>query len=145
MNQILKIDPETTISVRSVVLRPNRPIETCYFDGDNLPTTTHFGYYTESELVGIVSVFQKNNSTWDSKSQLQIRGMAVLPSFQQKGIGESLLKQAISFALENEIQLIWFNARKNAVPFYEKNGFHKIGAAFEIESVGTHYLMYRQL
>ena len=145
MNQILKIDPETTISVRSVVLRPNRPIETCYFEGDNLPATTHFGYYTESELVGIVSVFQKNNSTWDSKSQLQIRGMAVLPSFQQKGIGESLLKQAISFALENEIQLIWFNARKNAVPFYEKNGFHTIGAAFEIESVGTHYLMYRQL
>lgn len=145
MSIIKKITSETTFSVRNPVLRPNLPIETCRFDGDNLPSTVHFGYYDDEKLVGIVSVFEKNNENWNNNRQFQIRGMAVLEEFQKKGIGEKLVQTVINLAQEKEIQLIWFNARKNAVPFYEKIGFHINGTAFEIEGVGTHYIMYRFL
>jgi ribosomal protein S18 acetylase RimI-like enzyme len=145
MSIIKKITSETTFSVRNPVLRPNLPVETCRFDGDNLPSTVHFGYYDNEKLVGIVSVFEKNNENWNNNRQFQIRGMAVLEEFQKKGIGEKLVQTVINLAQEKEIELIWFNARKNAVPFYEKIGFHINGTAFEIEGVGTHYIMYRFL
>lgn len=139
------ITSETTFSVRNPVLRPNQPIESCVFDGDNLPSTTHIGFYENQKLVGVVSLFAKSNLNWAIKYQYQMRGMAVLNDFQKKGIGEQLITAVINFAREEKIQLIWFNARKNAVPFYEKLNFHTYGTAFEIEGIGTHYLMYRML
>lgn len=145
MSIINKISSETTFIVRNPVLRPNLPVESCRFDGDNLPSTVHFGYYDDEKLVGIVSVFEKNNENWVVNRQFQIRGISVLEEFQKKGIGEKLVQTVINLAQEKEIELIWFNARKNAVPFYEKIGFHINGTAFEIEGVGTHYIMYRFL
>lgn len=142
---IKKITAETTFSVRNPVLRPNQSVESCHFEDDNLPTTTHFGFYDNENLVGIVSVFEKMNINWKEYKQIQIRGMAVLEDFQKKGIGEKLIKSVIKLANENEKKIIWFNSRKNAVQFYEKLGFHKFGAAFEIEGIGTHLLMYRKI
>jgi GNAT superfamily N-acetyltransferase len=71
--------------------------------------------------------------------------MAVLEDFQKKKIGEQLVNVVIELAHEKKMDIIWFNARKNAVPFYEKLGFHTYGTAFEIENVGTHFVMYRTL
>lgn len=143
MSSIKKITPETTFSVRNPVLRPHQPVESCQLEGDNLPSTTHFGYYDGENLVGIVSTFEKKNENWQTSFQIQVRGMAILEDFQKKGIGEQLMNAVINLANQKKTELIWFNARKNAVPFYEKLGFHIKGTAFEIETVGTHYLMYR--
>ena len=145
MKQIKIITSEATFSVRNPVLRPNLPVETCRFEGDNLSTTMHFGYFHDEMLVGIVSVFEKSNSNWQFEKQIQVRGMAVLEEFQKKGIGEKLMQSVIRLAKENQKELIWFNARKNAVPFYERLAFHIFGTAFEIEGVGTHFVMYRLL
>lgn len=145
MSIIKKITTETTFSVRNPVLRPHQPVETCCFEGDNLLSTTHFGFYEGEMLAGIVSVFEKHNSNWSFNHQYQMRGMAVLDLFQKRGIGEQLVKTVIQHAQEKKKELIWFNARKNAVPFYERLGFHINGTAFEIEGIGTHYLMYRLL
>ena len=143
MSNIKKIDTKTTFSVRKPVLRPHQPLESCHFEGDNLPSTTHFGFYDDENMVGIVSTFEKINENWKIKCQMQVRGMAILENFQKKGIGEQLMNEVINLANEKKVEVIWFNARKNAVPFYEKLGFHIKGTAFEIETVGTHYLMYR--
>jgi GNAT superfamily N-acetyltransferase len=142
---IKKISAESTFSVRNPVLRPNLPVETCHFEGDNLPSTSHFGFFVAEKVTGIVSVFEKINEKWPNQKQIQIRGMAVLADFQKKGIGDQLLQHVIATETENKTELIWFNARENAVPFYEKLDFHIRGTAFEIEGVGTHFLMYRFL
>jgi GNAT superfamily N-acetyltransferase len=142
---IKKISAESTFSVRNPVLRPNLPVETCRFEGDNLPSTSHFGFFVAEKVTGIVSVFEKINEKWPNQKQIQIRGMAVLADFQKKGIGDLLLQHVIATETENKTELIWFNARENAVPFYEKLDFHIRGTAFEIEGVGTHFLMYRFL
>ena len=145
MSTVKIIPSETTFSVRNPVLRPHQPVESCRFDGDNLASTTHFGCYEEEKLIGVVALFEKPNLNWALDKQYQLRGMAVLDDHQKKGIGEQLVKTVITFAQEKKMQLIWFNARKNAVPFYEKLNFHRYGTAFEIEGIGTHYLMYRLL
>jgi predicted GNAT family N-acyltransferase len=40
---------------------------------------------------------------------------------------------------------LWCNAREKAVKFYQNNGFEIIGEPFEIEKVGTHYVMFKKL
>lgn len=61
MATIKKITTHETYSVRLPVLRKGKPIESCHFDGDDLKTTIHFGLYLTKELVGVVSLFKKNN------------------------------------------------------------------------------------
>lgn len=141
MTNIKEITEFETFSIRQAVLRRGKPVETCHFEGDNLPTTFHFGYYLDNKLVGIISIFKNNNSNFASTNQYQIRGMAVLDTYQRKGIGELLVRHCESFCQNLQIDLIWFNARTAAVGFYEKLGYAKVGTAFEIKDVGEHYIM----
>lgn len=145
MQNIKKITYLETYSVRHAVLRKGKPIETCQFEGDDLPTTQHFGYFLNNTLIGIISVFKNNNNIFDVKTQYQIRGMAVLESHQKKGIGDLLVKHGEAYCKKAQADLIWFNARTAAVGFYEKLGYAKIGTAFEIKDVGEHYLMAKNI
>ena len=143
--EIKKITAFETIIVRHPVLRPGRPIESCHFDGDDLLSTSHFGLFLENQLASVISAFKIQNKLFSEENQYQIRGMAVLSEFQKKGFGEALLEYC-----ENEIRLksgnlIWFNARKTAIGFYEKSGYEILGDQFEIPDVGPHYILYKAI
>ncbi len=145
MIEIKKITSTQTIIVRHPVLRYGKPIESCHFEGDDLPTTSHFGLYFEKQLVAIISSFKVQNKLFSEENQYQIRGMAVLDEFQKKGFGEALLNYC-----ENEIKLkkgnlIWFNARKTAVGFYKKSDYKILGDRFEIPDVGPHYILFKTI
>lgn len=141
---IKEITAESTFSVRQPVLRPGKPIESCHFEGDNLSTTKHFGYYEEQNLIGVISLFQNSNENFSLKNQYQIRGMAILENHQKKGIGASLVLHTEDYLKKEDTHLIWFNARESAVIFYKKLGYEIIkGAAFEITGVGSHFLMFK--
>ena len=131
-------------SVRHPVLRPGKPIESCHFEGDDLATTKHFGYFGNKHLIGIISVFKKDNAFFE-QNQFQIRGMAVLISHQKKGIGAALVRFAEQYIQSQKRSLIWLNARIIAVGFYEKSGYQIIGNSFEIPEIGTHYVMFKNI
>lgn len=145
MIEVKKIAQNDTIAVRHLVLRRGKPVETCFFDGDNLPTTKHFGVFVDKNIIGVVSVFKNINGNFAVENQYQIRGMAVLEEFQNKGFGKLLIEKCESSIIEENGKLIWFNARENAVAFYERFGFIKIGNIFNIDSIGFHYLMMKYL
>jgi ribosomal protein S18 acetylase RimI-like enzyme len=71
--------------------------------------------------------------------------MAVLPQYQKQGLGEKLVESAEKLIVEKEGNLIWFNARENAVGFYKKLGYEVKGDVFDIAGVGPHYIMYKAL
>lgn len=144
MFSVKKISPSETYSVRQEVLRKGKPIETCYFNGDNDSTTTHFGLIEFNKIIGVVSVFQTKYSEFNDDSQFQIRGMAILENFQKKGLGKQLLNVAEKYCWDEKANLIWFNAREKAVSFYKKSGYKIIGASFEIPDVGTHFVMFKK-
>lgn len=139
------IPKELTYKVRHVVLRKGKPIETCYFEGDDLDSTTHFGLFIAGNLTAVVSVYQKNNPNFKASNQLQVRGMAVLPEYQQSGLGRILMKTVEEFAIVSKIEILWFNARETALHFYKNSGYEVLNEAFEIENIGTHYLMFKKL
>jgi len=142
---ILPIDNSQTYLIRQEVLRKGKPIETCHFDGDTEKNTTHFGFFHLGHIVGVVSVFKSNSILFNEKLQFQIRGMAVVENYQHKGFGNQLLFHAENYCKEQCGNIIWFNAREKAVPFYEKNDYQILGESFEIPEVGINFVMFKKL
>jgi GNAT superfamily N-acetyltransferase len=142
---IQEITATDTYSVRHPVLRAGKPLESCHFEGDELASTQHFGCFLDKELVGIISLFEVENPLFTRGKSFQIRGMAVVATHQKKGFGEALVQTAEEFCKKQKARLIWFNARTSAVRFYEKMGYEKSGAEFEIQDVGPHFLMFKTI
>jgi ribosomal protein S18 acetylase RimI-like enzyme len=145
MFEIKEISAFETIIVRHPVLRFGKPIETCRFEGDDLPTTSHFGLFYEDQLSAVISVFEEKSILFFEENQFQIRGMAVLEQHQKKGFGEALLKYCENQIRNNRVEIIWFNARQTAIGFYEKYQYQKIGDGFEIADIGIHYVLFKKL
>lgn len=138
--QIKKISSSATYPIRHRVLRPGKPLESCYFDGDDLTSTLHWGAFENDTLIGVASVFKTSHPDFPETTQYQLRGMAVLDTWQGKGIGHCLLEMIEKDLGEAAVGL-WFNARSHAVPFYEKMAYIRMGSEFQIPDVGPHYVM----
>jgi len=145
MYSIKQIPSSATFAVRLPVLRPGKTVESCVFDGDDLPTTVHFGIFEDENLIGVISVFKANTNLLPQNNQFQIRGMAVLDSHQKRGLGDRLVKAAEDYIISQNADAIWFNAREIAVGFYKKMGYEIIGTPFTISDIGVHHVMYRLL
>lgn len=142
---IKEITAIETYIVRHPILRNGKPIENCHFEGDEDENTVHFGLFDNEKLIGVISVFENNNTSFYPEKQAQIRGMAVLETFQKRGFGSILLEHAETHLRNKKTELIWFNARDSAVLFYKKLGFITFGSSFIIPDVGEHFLMMKKL
>lgn len=123
---------ELILELRHALLRPGLPQEAAQFDGDTLTGTAHFGAFVAERNVGCLSFMQ---ATWQGRSALQLRGMAVAQAWQRHGVGSALLRFALA---ECAAEPVWCNARLFAVAFYERHGFVIVGDTFEIAGVGPH-------
>lgn len=145
MTHIREIIPIETYAVRQPVLRPGKPLETCRFDGDDLPSTTHFGLFEEDALAGVASLFENRHPGFGEYRQFQLRGMAVLEDYQGSGFGDALVKHVEDAVRRAGGDLLWFNARERAVGFYEQAGYRVTGRPFNIGDIGTHYVMFKRM
>ena len=145
MTLIKEISSQETFIVRHPVLRKGKPAESCIFEGDDLNSTHHFGLFQDENLTGIISLFLTSNPIFAEKIQAQIRGMAVLEKHQKKGFGEKLVRYCENYCISQNIGLIWFNARTEAIDFYKKMKYQTIGKPFDIKGVGEHLLMFKKI
>lgn len=144
MIQIKEILATETYAVRSAVLRKGKPLESCVFPGDELSTTKHFGLFTDN-LVGVISLFENKNPKFHDSLQMQIRGMAILEDYQGLNLGAKLITECENKLQSGNNTLIWFNAREKAVGFYKKLGYKTIGNGFDIQDIGLHFIMHKNL
>ena len=143
---IRQIRTEETYPIRREVLRPGKPASECIFEGDDHTNTFHFGAYVNGEIVGVASFMQASNPLFDAPGQYQLRGMAVLPDFQKKKLGELLLTEGEKHLKKNrDTDLLWFNARVTATDFYKRYGYATRGEAFMIPNVCMHVVMFKEL
>ncbi|MCV9899642.1 GNAT family N-acetyltransferase [Exiguobacterium sp. N5] len=128
---------QDVIPLRHVVLRPGKDVETCYFEGDEAPTTRHFAWVEGDRVLSVATVMMSPKQIEGEGIPLQLRGMATDPHFSGQGIGSRFLQ-----ALHDELGCPWWcNAREVAVRFYERNGLTRIGEPFDIPEIGPHYIM----
>lgn len=76
----------------------------------------------------------------------QLRGMAVEPGRQGRGVGERLMAAALAAVRDRGATLLWCNARVSAEAFYARAGFVPDGDRFTPPELGiVHVRMRRAL
>lgn len=134
-----------TLSLRQRVLKPFLTEQECINAGDDLPTTYHFGLFHDEELISVATFLQESHPDFSAGFPYRLRGMATDQKYQGQGFGQKLLRHGVEYLRSKRCDLIWFNARIKAFPFYEKLGFHHHGPLFELKDIGPHKVMYKHL
>lgn len=96
----------------------------------------HLVALAEGKVVGCLVLTPLNNST------VQMRQVAVEPSFRGQGVGRCLVEWSEALALERGFQEIVLHARETAVAFYLKLGYQTRGETF-VEVTIPHREMYK--
>ena len=131
------------IALRHAELRTGLGFETARFEGDDAPTTFHFGAFCGDELVGCASMML---NTYEGRPAYQLRGMATRRDLVRRGVGRALLALAERTVREQTaVRQLWCNARSPAVEFYRKQGWTIVSDLFEIPTAGPHYRMAKKL
>ena len=131
--------------LRNLVLRPNLPIETTYYDLDNDMKTFHLASIIDNTIISIGTFYPENDIELQTKNGYRLRGMATHPKFRRKSAATKLMKESFVLLKEKKCDILWCNARLVAVEFYKSLGFKITGKIFDIPSIGPHYKMYKSV
>lgn len=96
------------------------------------------GCFEEEKLLGCCILTPVNDTT------VQLRQMAVDDNIQGKGTGSKIVAFAEEQARSNGFRELMMHARKEAVPFYLRNGYEVRGDEFEEVGI-AHYDMFKRL
>ena len=142
--KVLVIDAVDTWPVRHPVLRAGRPLEDVYMEADEKESTFHLGLFHNDTIVGVASFMEDTYPAYRG-DQVRLRGMAVLPSYRNRGLAEILLKKGEQMLIQRGKTLLWFNARIVALKFYQNLGYTIDGEEFDTPQVGPHFRMKKKL
>lgn len=129
---------EQMIRLRDDILR--RPLGLT-FDEQELEaekSNLHIAAYEDEQMLGCCMLVEEDPKT------VRLRQMAVMNDLQGKGIGRALMQFAENLARDRGYKKITMHARKNALGFYEKMGYRKIGKEFQ-EITIPHFVMEKEL
>jgi GNAT superfamily N-acetyltransferase len=130
-----------TWPLRHKVLRPHGTLEDCDFPNDRNPESFHLAAFEGERIVCVASFYREDSPGSKGWKQYRLRGMATDPELRGQGVGSLLLRFAMDHLQALKADLLWCNARENALPFYMKLGFTVHGDAFEIPGIGPHFLL----
>jgi GNAT superfamily N-acetyltransferase len=134
---------EEILDLRWKILRAGLPREAANFDGDDEPTTHHFAALRDAETIACATFLRR---PFENEPGWQLRGMAVQPDLQGRGVGARLLEFAEQFVLaQGYSKLLWCNARVPAERFYEQNGWRIASEPFDIPHAGPHLKMIKRI
>jgi predicted N-acetyltransferase YhbS len=112
--------------LRRDVLRPGGSLDPAPYD--LLAETVQIGAFDGERVVGCATVFPES---YDGEpGAWRLRGMAVDPAYQGKGIGRLVLDAATAAAEAAGAPIIWANGRVTAMAFYQRLGWEAVGEVF---------------
>ena len=142
---IKKVAAKEIRPLRNLVLRPNLPIETTFYDLDDNKGTFHLASIMDNTIISIGTFYPENNVQLQTKNAYRLRGMATHPNYRRKSAATKLMEKSFVLLKEKKCDILWCNARLIAVEFYKSLGFKIIGEIFDIPSIGPHYKMYKPI
>lgn len=142
--ELRRAEVEELIDLRHEVLRHGLPRASAIFDGDEQPTTRHYGAFAGKAAVGCATLMLNR---WEGEPAWQVRGMATDARFRGRGLGAALLRMAEAEVDADvpPVRLLWCNARVPAARFYQKLGWVVRSEPFDIPTAGPHVRMTRRL
>lgn len=143
--EIKVIDAHLTYDLRHRVLRPHQAIEACHYPLDYELTSFHLAAYRDQKVISVASFFKENHPDLQAAVQYRLRGMATEPTLQGQGAGTALIQFAENHLRQKKAEVWWCNARTTAAGYYEKQGMEQLGPIFELEPIGPHKVMIKNL
>ena len=142
---VRRVDAPATRPLRLEVLRPGRPAETALFPGDEDPSAVHFAAVAaDGTIVGVTSLYEEARADGPSPAW-RLRGMATAPSVRGLGVGGALVGACVDHVAAAGGGELWCNARVVASGFYARHGFEVVSNRFEVEGIGLHEVMRREI
>jgi len=129
---------EQMIRLRDDILRKPLGLSFSKDELEKEKSNLHIAAFEDDQMLGCCMLVEEEPGT------VRLRQMAVLNDLQGKGIGKALMQFAENLARDRGYKKITMHARKNAIGFYEKMGYKKIGNEFE-EITIPHYVMEKEL
>ena len=139
------VDVDSILELRHKVLRHGKPFESCFYKEDRIASTIHLAAVIRDTIVSCATFYSERNNDIAHKNSFRLRGMATEENFRKKGFGKLLLKTAEKIIIEKGSDNLWCNARIKAVPFYLSCGYKIFGQLFDIQDIGPHYMMYKNI
>ena len=134
------------LELRQAVLIAGTARADAVFEGDGSFDTSHFAAFERSNTARCVACVSYMRADFDGEPAYQLRGMAVTPELQGRGVGSALLLFAETrMCTEQSIGTFWCNARTRAIRFYERHGWRAVGDVFDIAGVGPHRRMTKRV
>jgi predicted GNAT family N-acyltransferase len=131
-------DYEAMVKLRDEVLRKPLGLTFTNEELDKEKDNLLIGAFEDDQIMGCCMLVEEKPQT------VRLRQMAVVNDLQGKGYGKVLMQFAENLARDRGYKKITMHARKNALGFYEKMGYKKVGQEFE-EITIPHYVMEKEL
>lgn len=82
---------------------------------------------------------------FNNADEAQIRFMGIKAEYRNLKLGDYLMVAAENISKSNHCKSIFLQARGNAVPFYERNGYHIEAKTFLLFDTIQHYAMRKNI
>lgn len=146
MMEVRVIDHAQTHNLRHRVLWPHiQKTEDCVIDIDQRVDAIHLGVYSGGRLISIGSLFEMQSPKIQYSRQYRLRAMATDPEFRHLHSGKMLVEEAIQKLRAMGVEVLWCDARLNAVGFYTKLGFEMLPEVYEVKNIGPHHFMWFEI
>ena len=125
---------EEMIALRVEALLSPIGITASYIIPEKEKNDLFIGAFEGNKIIGCCILTKKD------KDIVQLRQMAVHPSFQGKGIGAAIVKFAEATAKAHGFNILMMHARNPVIEFYKKCGYETVGAEFFEVGMGHHQM-----
>ena len=143
--QIISIDAEKIRPLRHAELRQGQDFSTTSYLRDHDEDTFHMAYMLNGKVVTCATFYPEKTDEILAKNAYRLRGMATDSNFRRKGYARELMNKSFQKLKSCGVDVLWCNARMVAIRFYKSLGFKIIGDIFNIEGIGPHYYMYKEI
>lgn len=115
----------------NVLLQPSG-IPSNYIQPHAEATDIHIGAFEGEKIIGCCVLTDRGNG------QVQLRQMAVGPTFQGKGLGAAIVQFAETVARDKGFYTLFLHARNPVMAFYQKSGYAVAGDEFFEVGIAHH-------
>jgi len=143
--EIKQVDADMIRPLRHAELRKGQDFSTTSYLRDNEESTFHMASILDSKIVTCATFYPQKSKKLNAIKPYRLRGMATDSNFQRKGYAQQLMRVAFLELKLKGADFLWCNARLVALDFYQSIGFNIKGDLFDIEDIGPHYYMYKEI
>ena len=129
--RITEITAQETHGLRRLVLRENRADPVVAFPEDEIGGAFHLGAFDpDGALIAVATFFPQGTERRPGLRAHRLRGMAVHPEAQGRGVGRELLRVAVEAVRLDGSEVLWAHGRDTALGFYTGLGWVVEGDVF---------------